>query len=418
MDIKDEKKTIYRPAIRSGMGIWNYYVSTLTMAQISEYVKMPDEIYQSEKISEHLQRTLTDNAKAIYEYLKKEDERFFNALVLAVYDGNPQWHEGVFMMGSHEFTNIGVLELTGEEKVFPVDGQHRVAAIKELVAKKEANSEEEVPVIYIAHINDTKGIRRTRRLFTTLNRYAKPVKLNEIIALDEDDLVAINTRRLVEDNALFGKDRLAYTKTESISKNDKKSLSTIITLYHCNCDLLSAFIFDNQMPKKNYQRYRETDEIIDEFEKYILQFWNTLIKKIPDLDNYMRKNPDTTLFRTEAGGNMLFRPAGLKAFVEATVEIHLATKDSFEKIFDKLSKMDLNLSSSPWQSVLWNNGKMIMNNKKLVKQMLFYYYNENMKNVKGKSLVDEEWMFEEYKSLLGNDLRLIEIKRLIKQQRK
>lgn len=416
MDKDKKKEIIFRPAIRSGMGIWNYYVSTLTMAQISKYVKMPDEIYQSEKISELLQRTLTDNAKAIYEYLKKEDERFFNSLVLAVYDGNPKWHEGVFKMGGQEFTNIGVLELTGEEKVFPVDGQHRVAAIKELVANQEANNEEEVPVIYIAHINDASGIRRTRKLFTTLNRYAKPVKLNEIIALDEDDLVAINTRRLVEDNALFGKERLAYTKTESIGKSDKKSLSTIITIYHCNCDLLDAFIYDNKMPKKDYKRYREDDAVIDKFWDYIICFWNALIKKISDLDSYMKKEPDASLFRTDDGGNMLFRPAGLKAFVEAAVEIHIATKDSFDEIFNRFSKLDLNLSSSPWQNVLWNNGKMIMNNKKLVKQLLFYYYNENIRNEKGKGLVDRVWMISEYKALLGSELKEKEIIKLIKQQ--
>ena len=95
----------------------------------------------------------------------------------------------------------------------------------------------------------------------------------------------------------------------------------------------------------------------------------------------------------------------------------MATQDSFEKILNKLAKMDLNLSSSPWQSVLWNNGKMIMNNKKIVKQMLFYYYNENMKNAKGKSLVDEVWMISEYQSLLGSEMKPQEIKQLIKQQK-
>ena len=149
--------TIYRPAIRSGMGIWNYYISTLTYDQIAEYVKMPDEIYQSEKLSDMLQRVLTDNAKAIYEYLVKEDERFFNSLVLAVYGGSPKWHEGVFEMKEETFSNIGVLELTGKEKIFPIDGQHRVSAIKELVEKNGGNDKEEVPVIYIAHMNDLEA---------------------------------------------------------------------------------------------------------------------------------------------------------------------------------------------------------------------------------------------------------------------
>ena len=29
-----------------------------------------------------------------------------------------------------EFVDLGILELTGDEKIFPVDGQHRVEGIK------------------------------------------------------------------------------------------------------------------------------------------------------------------------------------------------------------------------------------------------------------------------------------------------
>ena len=65
-----------RPAIRSGMGIWNYYVSSMTFEQIAHFVKMPEEIYKSKKLSEMMQRSLTDNVKAIVEYLKCEKERF------------------------------------------------------------------------------------------------------------------------------------------------------------------------------------------------------------------------------------------------------------------------------------------------------------------------------------------------------
>lgn len=183
-----KKAGFRRPAIKAGMGVWKYYISTMTYAQIASYIKWPDELYMSEKFSDMVQKSIASNSKAICGYIETEKERFFNSLVLAVYGGEPQWYEGVFEQEGEEFYNIGVLEFTGEEKIFPVDGQHRVAAIKQIVGKGEKKLYEEIPVIFIAHEDSDEGRKRTRRLFTTLNRYAKPVSLSDIIALDEDDM--------------------------------------------------------------------------------------------------------------------------------------------------------------------------------------------------------------------------------------
>ena len=395
-------ETILRPAIRSGMGQWNYYVSSLTYEQVAKYVKMPDEIYQSKKLSDMLQRELTSNAKSIYEYLNTEKERFFNSLVLAVYGGAPKWHEGVFEMNDIEFANIGVLELTGEERIFPVDGQHRVSAIKTLVAKHEANSIEEVPVIFISHEDNEDGIKRTRKLFTTLNRYAKPVKKSEIIALDEDDVTAIVTRRLVEDNGLFSGDRIAFLKGESLS--DKQAFTTIITLGKCNELLLKRYIDEKgiKVSFSKFIRYRPSDEIIEDYYKYVLDFWKDLIMHTA-VKNYMEGDADAASFRTQDGGDLLFRPAGIKACVEAVTDIQLHTGDSYKKILTKFSKIDFELSSAPWQGVLWNNGKMIMNNKNLVKQFFIFNYDAKMTDKKGKIVVDKEKMIDEYRALIGSE---------------
>lgn len=411
-----ENKTIYKSAIRTGMGVWNYYVSTLSYKEIANYVKMPDEIYQSDEMSELLQRALTNNVNAICEYLSTEKERFFNSLVLAVYEGSPKWHEGVFEMEGEEYSNIGILELTGEEKIFPVDGQHRVAAIKKLVENGEINEGEEVPVIYISHVNDKEGIQRTRRLFTTLNRYAKPVKLNETIALDEDDIAAIVTRRLVEKEEYFGAGRMAATKTESIQKKDKKSFSTIITLYYCNTELLSSFIVDKNFEKKNFQRFRQPEEVNEQFYEYVTSFWKKLADINTEFGEYMSKEPDSSAYRNEEGGNLLFRPAGLKSFVGVVNHIHLVTGKSFNDILEKYRMLDFTLTSSPWQGVLWNNGKMKMDNKDLVRQFLYLYYDKEWKDSKGKP-IELEKVFSEYRALLGSDESDIELfQRIIQQE--
>ena len=65
-------------------------------------------------------------------------------------------------------------------------------------------------------------MEKTRRIFSTLNRYAKPVTTGDIIALDEDDTVAIVTRNLLESFPLFIKDRIASAKSSKALSNDSK----------------------------------------------------------------------------------------------------------------------------------------------------------------------------------------------------
>ena len=50
-------------------------------------------MHSSSLLSGMIQRSITDNYKSIAHYLETQDEHFFNALILAVYDGNPEWNE-------------------------------------------------------------------------------------------------------------------------------------------------------------------------------------------------------------------------------------------------------------------------------------------------------------------------------------
>ena len=176
------------PAIRSKMGIWFYYVSSLSFENVAQYVSdIDDELHHSELLSGMIQRSITANFKSIAHYLETQEERFFNSLILAVYNGQPKWNEIRTQDENGEDNyNLGVITLTDDVKIFPVDGQHRVAGIKKAIEDNPNMKTERVPVIFIGHSTDDVGMQRTRRMFSTLNRYAKPVSLRDIIALDED----------------------------------------------------------------------------------------------------------------------------------------------------------------------------------------------------------------------------------------
>jgi DNA sulfur modification protein DndB len=368
------------PAIRANIGIWCYYISALSFSDIANYVKKVDnELHNSATLSEMIQRSITDNYIRIKEYLLTQEERFFNALVLAVYDGDPKWVEVELNYKTEEFFNLGFLEFTGDEKIFPVDGQHRVEGIKDAIKEKPDLALEKVPVIFIGHKKDEEGMQRSRRLFSTLNRYAKPVSPRDIIALDEDDAAAIVTRALVENFELFTGDRVVYVAGKPIPETNKSAFTSIVTLYQCNSELLKYFLTLKTIKKnvEEYKRFRPSDTEISEFENFCFSFWESFTKKIKVISEYLRITNDTqasTFRNKETGGNILFRPIGLLPFIFATIELCKRKKIDFNSTLERLNKINLNLNKAPWKQVLWNDydKTMLRGDNPLVSKLLMY----------------------------------------------
>lgn len=381
------------PAIRAHIGNWVYYIATLRFKDVSEYVKRVDnELHKSDLLKQMLQRSITNNYKSIAHYIETQEERFFNALVLAVYDGVPTWHEvRLEYDDGSEFYNLGILELSGDEKIFPVDGQHRVEGIKKVVSESNKYDDEQIPVIFIGHKTDDAGMQRSRRLFSTLNRYAKPVSMRDIIALDEDDIVAIASRELIDTHPLFSKDRLLDSRTKAIPENNGKAFTTIITFYECNLEILWVLLKDIEVLNseggktkgkgkiKEFIRRRPSDEMIYQFEELCTSFWNALIDCFADIYNYVTDVPNAQPYRNRAGGNLLFRPVALLPFVRAAVKVAIQQQKSFPEIFRSFPQELLAIDNVLWRNILWNNdkGTMIVNNRKLTESILLYFWDKS-----------------------------------------
>jgi DNA sulfur modification protein DndB len=393
------------PSIRAKAGIWVYYISTLTYAQVEDYVKRVDnELHKSTVLREMLQRSITDNYKQIATYITQQEERFFNSLVLAVYDGDPQWHEVRLNYGDEEeYYDIGLLELTGKEKIFPIDGQHRVEGIKKVLSESDRFNEERIPVIFIGHKNDDDGMKRARRLFSTLNRYAKPISKRDIIALDEDDSVSIASRELIEMHPLFSDERILDSKSKSIPESNKKAFTTIITFYECNYELLHLFLEDRVVKNsdgqrmrgnskaKEYIRFRPEQLELEAFINLCADFWNAISSEIFCVREYLASNPATENFRNKNGGLFPFRPAALIPLVKSIIHIHMKTGKSFSEILRRINTLPLKISDKVWAGLLWdnNNKKMLMNHQKVVELRLIHLYDPQLLSEKEKqSLVN------------------------------
>lgn len=389
------------PALRAKMGDWIYYITFLRMQDIADRISIAAEIHTSETLKDFIQRQITDRAKQISEYLLEQPQRFFNALIVGVYGGSPNWYE--LSIGKNPQLDIeelpqyiegalGILRFEGSEKLFAIDGQHRVQGIKKAVEEDSGLGDEEVSVIFLAHRNDPDGKERTRRLFTNLNRYAKPVSKEEIIALDEDDVIAITTRDLVEKHPLFSEAKISFSRTKAISTTDNESFTTIITLY----DVLDILLKEGGIRSwSNFKKFRPDESTVSEFYNRAEHFWNKMIEYFPPLREVKDSAPGDGIaerYRHRNGGHLLFRPVGLllvtrviRRMKDSGVEIGTAIK--------LVSRAPIDLTCEPWVGLLWDNinKRMITAavNQRVAGKLLFYMVGGEIKTTELKELKQE-----------------------------
>ncbi|MCP4120242.1 MAG: DGQHR domain-containing protein [Bacteroidetes bacterium] len=289
---------IYLPALRGLFGDWIYYSCIFSVEDLAKRVNFANEIHNSENLSKLIQRELkTKRGREIAEYLESEDQRFFNSLVVAVYGGEPQWLPSEITpkdnvdpasLSEDALNTLGFLRLNGKESLFAVDGQHRLAGMKALVKRNESPCEDEISILLVAHKNDEQGLIRTRRLFTTLNKKAVVVSKGEIIALDENDIMAITSRRLIENSVQFSGDRVAVKSTNNITDKDVASLTTIGNLY----DILGV-VFSKIMKRGSISNLkaspRPNDEGIDEFYNFAVSFFKAMFSIFPPLKEFSKQ---------------------------------------------------------------------------------------------------------------------------------
>ena len=375
---------IYLPSLRGIFGDWVYYSCVISAKEVAKRIAFADTLHGSKTLSELIQRELKRNrGKEIAEYIKTEEQRFFNSLVVAVYDGSPKWlpskidpDETIDQSNISEgaLDTVGFLKLSGEEEMFTIDGQHRLAGIKKAVDdNSDLCGNDEISIVLVAHQNSTQGMIRTRRLFTTLNKKAVKVSKGEIIALDENDIMAIVARRLLEKSTLFSESRIAIKSTNNISKTDIESITTIGNLY----DLLGT-IFAKLINKKKIgmlkKQPRPTDKELDEYYDYALKFFNTFFTSFPELQEFFvdgKEKDAIAKYRREDGGSFLYRPLGLAIILDVISGI-FSQGVSYAEAIKKLSSRNYDLNSEPFKDVFWDSKlqRIITKNKVVVRDKL------------------------------------------------
>ena len=411
-------KKLYLPSLRGLIGDWVYYPTLMKLKDIADRIKIAEELYESKTLSDMVQRYIKRNrGREIKDYLLNQQQRFFNSLIVAVYEGDPTWYditsiESNNLLDTEDIpedvvAGIGILSLNGEEKLFTLDGQHRLIGIKEAIVENPELGEEELSIIFIAHRTDLEGMERSRRLFTTLNKNAVRVSKGEIITLDEDDTMAITVRRLVSENSMFTEDRILNNATDNIPKSNQTCLTTIGNLY----DLLGILftkvpiISKKKRPsdrKKELTKIRQSDEVLNQHYLNACEYFKQLTNCFLPLEEFADSIDDYPIvvkkYRHSDGGSVLFRPMGLKILTEIVAV--LAEKYPLTECFKMISKLPTDLTKDPYNGVIWDSSqKKIINGSTLARNLLLYMLNYPSKDV--------DKLHEDYAKALGRETNQI-----------
>ena len=391
------------PTIRAQMGDWFYYITTLPFYEVARRVLPATEIFHPETLNDWIQRrVIPRRRREIATYLLNEEERFFNGIVLGLYLGEPKWY-GIEVADNNLFGTpgldprfrqaLGILELSGEEKLYAIDGQHRVAGIKEALdglqvagLEEEYNSlaHEDLAVVIVAADKYDGEFRKVRRMFSTLNKTARAVSTAELIALDEDDAGAIVTRRIVTEFEGLNKftpvrgrrpdmGLIHLGKSTQLAKSNRHSISTIVTLLDT---VRSSMQSEVKQLKKNHQGSRATDAELDSLYSKAISMWLSLQGHSVEMAEVMGSEPADEragAYRREDGGHVLFRPIGQQSFSGA-VGVLRSRDVPTEEAVASLCQVPMELSEPPWVNVMWNPapGKMI-NSYRTLGEALFLH---------------------------------------------
>lgn len=417
-------KPLRVPALRARMGDWVYYTCTLKMGDIAKRIKYASELFTSKVLEETVQRKLTNRAGDISRYLTSQPQRFFNAIVVGTYGGDPKWYEidirefeaSEDVLPDYVEGVFGILQLEHDAEIWAIDGQHRVAGIRQAVLDAPTLADEEVSVIFVAGVTskhrmeDPVGFERTRRLFTTLNRHARPVSKSDIVILDENDTIAIITRRLVEEHPLF-QEKVAIGQTKSIPTSDQQNFTTIEMLY----DVMDVYLKDKKTSDWKFfkEMNRPEDDILATYHQRGVELWNTLIDQNPLIQDFSREEAQQGIahqYRHGAGGNLLFRPIGLLVFIRA-LRMLLDSDQSLQVAMQHLHQVPQEISQPPWDNLLWDttNARMLtaQENQRVAQRLLFYAVGGDLEQIN----TNIEKLQNEYAGILNKPVDEVTIRR-------
>jgi len=365
------------PAMRGKFGSTEFFICQMTAKELTERLTIPKELggWESMSIEERFQRDISYDRvkKHIAPYLSQDDDRFFGAFIVDIYNHDDVTFEvltqmGVSMPGAYAAagSNLGFLHLSGDEVLVPLDGQHRLTALKfAITGRDEKNKEikDLSPNLDVARDTCTVILVRhdpikARKIFNKVNRYAKPTSKGDNLITADDDIVAIISREIVADKILS--ERLVNYTSNTLSKTAVE-FTTLSAIYETTGNFL-----EEEQGKKIDRTLLPPAAEVKIYRNEADEFWKTVTEKINIFQNALHDTSEAADDRRAElrRDNVLGKPIAQMALIDAIVRLHAPDPDtsvriSLDEVCNRVNALDWGVDESMWQRVLMNGEKVV-----------------------------------------------------------
>ena len=400
------------PVIRGTMGGREYYIGKMTFQELVAKVQFFFDLETSRDLDDLLQRRLSKRAEEMTKYLLNQSERFYGAIIVAAWGGRPEYMS--VKMQDHPLLDddfeFGLLKFDGRQEFFALDGQHRLKSIKNAIEIDRELRREEVSVVFVTHDRTEEGNIKTRRLFHTLNRYAKPTTSGENIALDEDNVVSIATRMLLKSGMKLLNTRYLELVRKNLTKTQGDKFTSLAALYDFNYAVLeTVYPFRRE---KDYLRYRPDAGDVENVYSTISALWMEMRDRFGELKALESETKTAGEIREPNGeaaqGHLIFRPVGLRIY--GSVIAHSLSEEEqipigsgseldpsiWKRVLDRVRPLPLTLGSPPWKGTIFRNNKMDTGARGLALRLACFMLELGQ--------IDEDKLLEDYRGHLEDEL--------------
>ena len=235
------------PAIKGKFGSHEFYIVTMRAKELAERLIIPKDLegWEDMTLEERFQRDVNYSRvrKQIAPYLANDEDRFFGAFIVDIYNPEEVHFEPIEeivkklpTLYQHAASVFGFLYLQGNEVLVPLDGQHRLAAIRFAISGRDQTGKDieglqanfdvandMCTVILIKHDRV-----KARKIFNKVNRYAKPTTKAENLITADDDIIAIIARQEISGKVVH--ERIVNYKSNTLPEKAPE-FTTLSTVY-------------------------------------------------------------------------------------------------------------------------------------------------------------------------------------------
>ena len=174
-------KRLRLAALQGSFGDRIFYAALISMRDLVERISFTEGPHGDAAVGEPARQGPADDDRAaeFAKYLIEAEDRFSGSLVVGDHGSRIAWHplktDDPSATNGPDLERMGFIELRGDERLFVIDGRHRLAGMRKALQKDDALADESVSLLIVAHANSPEGMKRTRNMAIALNKRALPV---------------------------------------------------------------------------------------------------------------------------------------------------------------------------------------------------------------------------------------------------